>query len=259
MNIQTIFQETKDQLGKPYRDLEFLLEALKESLIQNGESEMAGQIPLVNEVSPEAAAITPRFLQLYSLIFQLINLCEINGAVQNRRKVEEESLDGVNGLWANQIGKLKAAGYADEEIVRTIAEVAIEPVLTAHPTEAKRTTVLEHYQELYGLVVQRENTMFNSYEQRLIRFNIKQTLYRLWKTGEIYLEKPGVEDELRNILHYLVNVFPEVIPLVNRRLLQAASYHGIDREAIHQQPLLPAHHLRQLGGGRSRRPSSGHG
>jgi len=104
--------------------------------------------------------------------------------------------------------------------------------LTAHPTEAKRTTVLEHYQELYRLIVQRENTMFNKHEQRVIRFNIKQTLYRLWKTGEIYLEKPGVEDELRNILHYLVNVLPEVISIVNRRLLQAAIYHGIDREAL---------------------------
>ena len=105
-------------------------------------------------------------------------------------------------------------------------------MLTAHPTEAKRATVLEHHRELYLLIVQRENTMYSDLEQENIRHNIKQTLYRLWKTGEIYLEKPEVNDELRNVLHYLTNVFPEVIPIVDRRLKQAWQFLGYDHKEI---------------------------
>lgn len=233
MDLITTFKETKDTLGKPYNDLEFLLSCLRESLLENNEPEIAERIPLVNDIHQiDHESITPKHLQLYSLLFQLVNLCEINGAVQNRRKIEDESLEGVNGLWANEIGKLKQEGLSNEEIVTALSEVMIEPVLTAHPTEAKRATVLEHYRELYLLVVQRENSMYSEYEMDNIRFNIKQSLYRLWKTGEIYLEKPDVKDELRNILHYLVNVFPEVITIVNRRLLQAAKYHNIDPESI---------------------------
>ncbi|MEQ9230316.1 MAG: phosphoenolpyruvate carboxylase [Cyclobacteriaceae bacterium] len=233
MDLLSTFEETRTILGKPYHDLEFLLTALKESLLENNEADIAERIPLVNDIHQiDHESITPKHLQLYSLMFQLINLCEINGAVQNRRKIENDSLEGVNGLWASEIGKLKKQGKTSEEIVTTLSEVMIEPVLTAHPTEAKRATVLEHYRELYLLMVQRENTMYNQYEVDNIRHNIKQSLYRLWKTGEIYLEKPDVKDELRNILHYLVNVFPEVIIILNRRLLQAAKFHDIDPEEI---------------------------
>ncbi|MEM6831388.1 MAG: phosphoenolpyruvate carboxylase, partial [Bacteroidota bacterium] len=236
----TIFKQTQDILGKPYQDLEFLLTALKESLLENDEQEIAERIPFVNDIQHiNHEDITPKHLQLYSLLFQLINLCEINGAVQNRRKVEDESLEGVHGLWAHEIGRLKKEGLTDTEIVNALSEVTIEPVLTAHPTEAKRATVLEHYRELYLLMVQRENEMFNRYEIDNIRLNIKQSLYRLWKTGEIYLEKPAVQDELRNVLYYLVNVFPEVISIVNRRLLQAAQFHGLDPKQLRSDLAFP--------------------
>lgn len=233
------FSKTREILGKPYHDLAFLLEALSEALQENGEPGMAAQVPLVNDLSQVNATISPKHLQLYSLLFQLINLCEINGAVQNRRSLEGEDLSQVNGLFASQLAKLKENGLSQEEIFSSLAEISIEPVLTAHPTEAKRATVLEHYRELYLLLVQRENTMYNHHERESIRFDIKQSLYRLWKTGEIYLEKPAVSDELRNILHYLVNVFPEVITILNHRLLQAVKYHGLDSDRVIEDLLFP--------------------
>ena len=241
MDIQSTFEETRVTLGKPYEDLAYLLNALKDVLVENGENEIASIIPWVNDIQTIAPnEIKPRHLQLYSLLFQLVNLCEINGAVQQRRQIEDESLDGVNGLWASRIASLRKSGMNEDEILETIMEVSVEPVLTAHPTEAKRTTVLEHYRELYLLVVQRENLMYNHLEKENIRHNIKQTLYRLWKTGEIYLEKPDVTDELRNILHYLVNVFPEVISIIDRRLIQAADFNGLNKDRLAEQLAFPA-------------------
>jgi phosphoenolpyruvate carboxylase len=240
MQLLNTFATTKSNLGKPYIDFEYLLQALKVTLEDNGEAYIASQIPLVNEavnLSPDN--ITPQHLQLYSLLFQLINLCEINWAVQHRRKIEEARLTDATGLWADTIAKLLAAGKSADEILNALPEVHMEPVLTAHPTEAKRATVLEHYRELYLLLVQRENNMYNRYEMENIRFNIQQTLYRLWKTGEIYLEKPEVEDELRNILYYLVNVFPDVIAVVHRRLLQAADSNGLDVEKMNVRNAFP--------------------
>jgi phosphoenolpyruvate carboxylase len=232
MSLRESFLSTKRVLGKPYEDLEFLLLSLKSVLSKNGETEIAECIPWISDQDPVAAAITPKHIQLYSMIFHLVNMVEINAAVQARRTKEDISLDSVHGLWGINIKELKAAGLSEEEIMEAMREVVIEPVLTAHPTEAKRATVLEHHRELYVLLVQRENTMYTQNEIRHVDHNIEQALYRLWKTGEIYLEKPDIQDELRNILHYLVNVFPEVISILDRRMLQAVQWNGMNLETF---------------------------
>ncbi|MGB0412807.1 MAG: phosphoenolpyruvate carboxylase [Coraliomargarita sp.] len=232
MTLQESFLTAKRVLGKPYEDLEFLLQGLKNVLEENGEAEIARAIPWINDKEPTIDEITPKHIQLYSMIFHLINMVEINAAVQSRRKKEDASLDSVNGLWGINIKELKDAGLSQEEIMKAVSEVVIEPVLTAHPTEAKRATVLEHHRELYVQLVHRENTMYTHNEIRNVDHNIEQALYRLWKTGEIYLEKPDIHDELRNILHYLVNVFPEVISILDRRMLQAVQFNEMSLEAF---------------------------
>lgn len=228
------------KVGKTYTDLKQILEALKEVLVENGEEEMAVAVPWINDDVVSVETISPKHIQLYSLVFQIVNMVEINNAVQNRRAIEEKDLTDVNGLWAQNLKALLDSGLDQEKIVSILHEISIEPVLTAHPTEAKRATVLEHHRELYLLLVQLENTMFSSAEVSNIWHNIKLTLYRLWKTGEIYLEKPDVASELRNIMHYMINVFPEIVPIVDRRLEQAAEFVGIDKQQIKEKHAYPS-------------------
>jgi phosphoenolpyruvate carboxylase len=205
-----VLQQVQEKLGKPYFDLEFMLECLRETLIENGEGNLAGKIPWINEnTEMDPTSLTDKHIQLYSLVFQLINMVEVNGAVQNRRKLEDKnSMASVNGLWAKNLQTLIKAGLSGREIAESLPEIKVEPVLTAHPTEAKRSTVLEHHRALYLLIVKRENQMYTVKEQNEIRRDIKLALYRLWKTGEIFMEKPDVASELRNVLHYLNECFP---------------------------------------------------
>lgn len=240
-NRNDLLQEVKEQLGKPYEDLEFLLEALKEVLIENGEETMAYQIPWINNLPPfDPAQFTLKHIQLYSIVFQLVNTVEVNGAVQQRRRlVNQQSLSSVRGLWADNFRTLKEQGITGEELMKWLGQVKVEPVLTAHPTEAKRATVLEHHRDLYVLVVQRENEMYTENELQNIRLSIKLALYRLWKTGEIFLEKPDVQSELRNVIHYLTNVFPEVLPVLDRRMVQAMSEEGYDTQQVLEEGCFP--------------------
>lgn len=233
-------QEIQTQLGKPYDDLEFLLEALKETMIENGEEEMARQIPWINEnTETDPENFSNRHIQLFSIIFELINIVETNAAVQGRRRQEEEDLAAVNGLWAKNLKRLKDADISEDEIIEQLPDIDIESVLTAHPTEAKRITVLEHHRELYLQMVERENRMYTKHEMKDIREGIKRSLYRLWKTGEIYLEKPDVKSEFHNILHYLTNVFPEILSIFDQRFLQAWEFLGYDRQKILDQQAFP--------------------
>ncbi|MFT7239490.1 MAG: phosphoenolpyruvate carboxylase, partial [Cyclobacteriaceae bacterium] len=76
----------QETLGKPYHDLEYLLKALKEVLIENGDEDMALAIPWINELENfNNKELTEKHVQLYSLVFQLVNMAEVNGAVQHRR------------------------------------------------------------------------------------------------------------------------------------------------------------------------------
>lgn len=229
----------KEQIGKPYKDLEFLLECFKEVLLESNTPDLAKLLPWVNE-EVENIQFRKRDIQLYSIAYQFLNLVEINGAVQERRQQEDEkSMSAVNGLWAQHLLKLKEAGISQEQIANSLGDIYVEPVLTAHPTEAKRTTVLEHQRELYLLLVKRENQMYTAVEQEEIRREIKLCIEKLWRTGEIFLEKPDVMSELRGILYYLMNVFPEVMPLLDRRLAQAWKSVGFDENLLKEAKNYP--------------------
>ncbi|MCO4293523.1 phosphoenolpyruvate carboxylase [Solitalea sp. MAHUQ-68] len=222
----------KERMGNSFHDLEFILTCLKEVLEESGEKELSRFIPWIHEEAPKGVEFTVKHIQLYSMVFHMLNLIEVNGAVQYRRKKENDQLSSANGLWAQKLHTLKNEGLTAGQIAEKLNTVKVEPVLTAHPTEAKRITVLEHHRHLYLLLVQRQNSMFSEQEQAQITDEIKLILDSLWRTGEIYLEKPNVESELRNVLHYLTNVFPEVLPILDRRLEQAWVDAGFDSAMI---------------------------
>ncbi|MFV0267617.1 MAG: phosphoenolpyruvate carboxylase, partial [Draconibacterium sp.] len=231
----------KKELGKPYFDLEFLLHCLKEVLEENRETELSGSIPwLCENEHYDDVRFTRKHFHLFSIAFQLLNLVETNGAVQNRRKTEEEkSLSAINGLWANSLELLKKNAVAEEQILETFSEIEVQPVLTAHPTEAKRPVVLKKYRELYLLLVNRENSMYNSFEREENRNEIKRVINAIWHIDEFYMEKPNVETELENVIHYFTNVFPEIVSINNRRLVQAWEYAGFDPHKLVDNNVFP--------------------
>ncbi len=213
----------KNKLGKPYNDLEFMLICLKEVLEESGEFELAQQIPWISESeSLHDIHLSEKHLKLWSVCFQLLNISEVNGAMQNRRKKEDQfSKISINGLWPAILHELKAEGFTAGEIAKMLQQIHVEPVLTAHPTEAKRTIMLEHLRNLYLLILKRENTMYTRSEQEELRKEIKIALHRIWRISDVFTEKPEVDSELDNITYYLTQVFPEVVVQHDRRLQQA--------------------------------------
>jgi len=229
----------KEKLGKPYADLEYLLICFKEVLEEQNEHTLAETIPWLNEIPVDEGHYSQKQLQVYSISFQLLNIVEVNGAVQNRRKKESDDPSGVNGSWGNNLQLLKQAGFTENDIVAGFPEAQVEAVLTAHPTEAKRPEVLEQFRNLYLLIVRRENSTYTRTELNQIRHEIKVILHKLWLIGEIFLDKPDVRSELENVLHYLKNVFPEVIPILDQRLMQAWKASGFNMDHISQTNQLP--------------------
>jgi phosphoenolpyruvate carboxylase len=118
-------------------------------------------------------------------------MVEQNAAVQHQRITEaEHGLAAMQALWGQCLQQLQERNLSDRQIAAALSRIRVELVLTAPPTEAKRSIVLEHHRNLYLLLVKRENHMWTPYEQRGIREEIKTLLTLLWRTGEIFLQKP---------------------------------------------------------------------
>jgi phosphoenolpyruvate carboxylase len=197
-------------------------------------SSLEGLESALQEVSSE------KTIQSLSIYFQLMTLVEENAATQYRRRLEDlEQGHTIRGSWAEAFHQWKNAQVSEDDMLQAIAETRITPVLTAHPTEAKRVSVIEIHRELYLLLVQKENTSLSKIEQKAIRENIIHLLERWWRTGEIYLEKPDIRDERANVLHYLTKVFPTVLKNTDQQLKSVWVEHGFTPHKIKNPEVFP--------------------
>src|SRR3984957_12807303 len=96
------------------------------------------------------AALPAEYCQALSIVFQLLDIVEENTANQVRRRAEDpRRQEGEPGLWLYNLGDLVERGFPEAALRGAMEHISVEPVLTAHPTEAKRATVLEHNRAIY--------------------------------------------------------------------------------------------------------------
>ncbi|MDI6403157.1 phosphoenolpyruvate carboxylase, partial [Balneolaceae bacterium ANBcel3] len=233
------FSTTDDsiELEKIQNDLAFLLGCFKKMLQVTGEKELAEMFESQQFSFDEPEKISKAF----TLLFQLTTIVEENAAVQLRRKLEDtHGLSRVSGLWGKTLKELRESGFSEVQIAETMAKTRIEPVLTAHPTESKRSTVIDQLRAIYLMMVKRENSMWTRVERKQIENDIVVAMQRLWHTGQVYLQKPSIEDERRNVIYYLAKMFPKVLPLLDQRLKEAWSDNGFDVSLLENRSAYPA-------------------
>jgi phosphoenolpyruvate carboxylase len=206
------------------QDLQFIMQCLREVLVDLKLSNLVDCVPWLESSSLTAGheSADPDLVQLLSISFQLLNMVEENTTIQRRRlRQTSEHLEEESGLWPWALAQLVSQGFGPDDIRATIRQLQVEPVLTAHPTEAKRPAILQHHRDLYLLLVKRENQMWTPIEQVWVKNDFKTLLERLWRTGATYIQRPEVTDELQNVMHYLKNVFPEILAWLDRRFESA--------------------------------------
>jgi len=243
----------RNSLQKIQDDFLYLMEIFRDLLRSLGEDQVARQLPWVNEQSvnePLPDGSREKLVQALCIAFELLNLVEENNATHFRRQSERQfGPASIRGSWAETLHALKSEGHAQEAIAAALARLEVMPVLTAHPTEAKRITVLELHRELYGLLVKRENPNWSPQEEYELKAEITGLLERWWRTGEVYLQKPGLRDERANLMHYFTNVFPRALDRTDRRLRFAWQEAGFDPEVLNRPEDYPLLHFGSWVGG----------
>ncbi|MBC7944807.1 MAG: phosphoenolpyruvate carboxylase, partial [Burkholderiales bacterium] len=140
--------------------------------------------------APEALA---RTLQAQGIWFQLLSISEQRAAMRQRREIERErGYQHVRGTFANVIASAREAGISADEIRAILPALRVRPVITAHPTEAKRVTVLEKHRKIYLQLLELESPRWTDREREALINSIRNEIELLWLTGELRLVKPSV-------------------------------------------------------------------
>ncbi|MEF3365818.1 phosphoenolpyruvate carboxylase [Methylocystis sp. 9N] len=164
-----------------------------------------------------------RVLQAQGILFQLISIAEQAYAMRRRRRIErEKGHDKLLGTFDYVLSSAASAGVSAEEIHAQLQTLRIRPVITAHPTEAKRVSILEKYRRIYLLMRELESTRWTDREREALVKSIYDQIELLWLTGDLHLEKPTVDHEVAWGLHFfhesIFDLAPELLSSFERAL-----------------------------------------
>jgi phosphoenolpyruvate carboxylase len=185
------------------------------------------EIEAVVRDSKAGAGLAPRqmarALQAQGILFQLVSIAEQAYAMRRRRRIErEKGHDKLLGTFDYVLSSASIAGVKPEEIHAQLQTLRIRPVITAHPTEAKRVSILEKYRRIYLLMRELESTRWTDREREALVKSIYDQVELVWLTGELHLEKPTVEHEVAWGQHFfsesIFDLAPELLSSFERAL-----------------------------------------
>lgn len=173
---------------------------------------------LLAQVDSIPLDLVPAVARAFTHFFLLINTAEQVHRVRRRQAYQrspDTPVQPAAPVWAMR--KLHQAGHGAEVIERALNELDVQPVLTAHPTESTRRTVLALQARVAAaLLVEHEPAALRAAEEALAT-----EVELLWLTSEVRRDRPLVKDEVSTVLWYLEDRFLDASVAVGERLGQA--------------------------------------
>ena len=164
-------------------------------------------------------------IRAFSYFSHLANIAEDRHHVR-RRAVHEQAGDLQEGSLALAFERLHSADHRAAEIAQTLATAYISPVLTAHPTEVQRKSILDAERAVANLLGERDDLRSADRladNEALMRARVTQ----LWQTRMLRASKLTVADEVENALSYYPSTFLREIPRLYREIERALPGHDI--------------------------------
>ncbi len=199
----------------------------------------------INQLTLDQAQKISRAFTIY---FQLVNLAEEQQRVRRIKFYESQPGPGLEMSVRRLLRDLKSHRVDAPQVRQLLDRMEVTLVLTAHPTEVRRRTTLEHLMAVAQELAALDAESVTAADRQRATDRIKETLEVLWQTNEARQRRLTVLDELANTLLYfrrtILGLVPELIrdldaqvraayPTMRRRLppwLRFGSWVGSDRD-----------------------------
>ncbi|MDP9177254.1 MAG: phosphoenolpyruvate carboxylase, partial [Gemmatimonadota bacterium] len=203
----------------------------------------------VESLSLESCALTAR---AFTLFFLLINTAEQVHRVRRARayrEIDNAEPQPASAQWAMR--KLRESGREASEVERAMLRLDVRPVLTAHPTESTRRTLLALQSRVADLLLAHDEAP--AVERSGIEEMLDGEVELLWITAEVRQDRPSVNDEVSTVLWYLETRFLDAGASARDTLVRAFEEEfGTSSEAMQQ--LVPLRIGNWVGGDRDGNP-----
>jgi phosphoenolpyruvate carboxylase len=216
--------------------------AFRESGDPAAEQALAAELDSLDVADAESLA------NAFTLYFQLVNLAEERETVRHIRREQAQIDPPAEGTPADAVAWLTERGWTADAIADLLRRLRITPVLTAHPTEARRRTMLTALRRCYRLVEQIDDPRLGSDEDEEIRRRLREEISILWRSAAVRRLAPSPMDEVRSALTYFDETIFRVVPRVYRRFERAvagarAGVGGAGEGGAVSEPGEPAAHI----------------
>jgi phosphoenolpyruvate carboxylase len=163
-------------------------------------------------------------LRSYNAFFHLVNQAEKREILRINR--ERSRAAGAGGpprpeSIGDAVARLKSSGRSLEEVTAALGRLDIQPTLTAHPTEARRRTLLQAQRRIAVLLGELERADATPEESEDTAAALRDQVTLLLATSEVRAERPSVRDEVEQGLYFLESTIWEAAARVHRDVERA--------------------------------------
>ena len=184
-------------------------------------------------------------LRAFALFFQLANIAEQHHRAPAPPRVRARGPRAARVARRGVRASSPAAGVGRGALAGGGRASRVELVLTAHPTEATRRTILEAHRRIAALLRELDDPELPPSERRARRAELAEEITILWQTDEIRSRRPRVVDEIRQGLWFFEQSLWDAVPRAARATLRRASsadaaaplrFGTLDRRRSRRQP-----------------------
>ncbi len=176
---------------------------------------------LADQVTGLDGPIADAISRAFATYFQMVNIAERVHRIRRRREYQITNAtpqpDGLHDV----LQRLRDAGVDAAEILAALPRIEVEPVFTAHPTEASRRVLLEKEQDIVRALMADFTGPRTSAEQSRDWARLRMALTSSWQTADISHVRPSVQDEIAHVDFYLADPIYRVLPVLHEVLEQA--------------------------------------